>query len=228
MSRLDPIKNAIDDINAGIDDFKTSTGSVIMRLDDFVFGHMEVPKSINFGGDQSLHVHQFVGGDRLIDAMGRNDSDLSWSGVFFGSAALNRARYLDNIRVTGDEIVFQYSRFRYKVVIRHFSAEFEKSYNIPYRITLSIVEDLSLPVTFASPLSYGDAIFQDYQKVLSLADFVGNASLIQSVGVLGDLINSVSDFSSSTPQERINVFDSATDTQNINKSIINETESIIF
>ena len=228
MSRSNPISNAIDDLNDAIDDFKQSTGSVIVRLDDFRFGHMEVPKSINFGGDQSLHVHQFVGGNRLIDSMGRLDSDISWSGHFTGSAALSRARYLDNLRVEGDEITFHYSRLRYKVVIRHFSAEFEKSYQLPYRITLTVLEDLSLPVNFASPLSYGDAIIQDYQLALALADFVNDSTLSESMAALGGLISSVSDFSTSTPQQRSNVFDAATNSQNITKGLINDTEANIF
>ena len=54
----------------------------VLTLGDFEFARYEIPEQITFGGDQRLVVHELVGGTRVIDAMGRADAPLEWSGLF--------------------------------------------------------------------------------------------------------------------------------------------------
>ena len=42
------------------------------------FRSFEVPATINVGGAQRLAVHRLLGGIRVIDALGRDDSDISF------------------------------------------------------------------------------------------------------------------------------------------------------
>src|SRR5689334_14980148 len=52
----------------------------------------ELPARVGWGGRQRMAVHRLPGGRRVIDAMGRDDADIAWTGVFTGSDAVARAR----------------------------------------------------------------------------------------------------------------------------------------
>ena len=75
-----------------------------LSLGDVLFADLEVPDHITFGGEQALTVHKLVGGTRIIDAMGRDDMPLEWSGWFMGAEALSRARYLETQRIAGTAV----------------------------------------------------------------------------------------------------------------------------
>ena len=55
-----------------------------VTLGGFAFQDFEVPERIPAGGEQMLAIHKLVGGRRVIDAMGRDDAALEWSGYFLG------------------------------------------------------------------------------------------------------------------------------------------------
>lgn len=175
----------------------------VIKLGDFAFGHLEVPDKINFGGEQKLAVHELVGGERLVDALGRQDADVAWSGLFLGSAALQRARYVDSLRIAGNALSFTYSQFSYQVMIKSFSAEFERYYQIPYHITLQVISDLTQPVTTITPLSFDDAIVSDMNLALDLANLINNPSLSSAIGLLNQAVLAVPSFDTAT-QAQIN------------------------
>lgn len=132
----------------------------IVKLGDFEFRDYEVPRSISFGGAQRLAVHELVGGTRVVDAMGRQDHPLEWQGRFQGQDATPRARYLDFLRIQGKPLELTWWEFRYRVVIAEYEAEFERFYQIPYRIRCVVVEDLASP-TRASTLDSIDSAIRD-------------------------------------------------------------------
>lgn len=175
----------------------------VIKLGDFEFGHLEVPEHINFGGDQKIAVHELVGGQRVVDAMGRSDADITWSGIFLGSAALQRARYLDSLRIAGQSLLFTYSQFNYRVVIKSFTANFERYYQIPYQITLEVVSDLTQSVTTITSLSFDDVIISDMNLALDLATLINNPSLSSAIGLLNQAVLAVPSFDSAT-QAQIN------------------------
>ncbi len=123
-------------------------------LGDVIFEDMEIPESVNFGGAQSLSIKQLVGGERIIDVMGRIDDDISWSGMFYGPEALARAQYLDFVRVQGQQLQFTYSLQNYIVVVRSFSAQFERPYQIPFTISLAVVQNLNIPLIPFAPIDF--------------------------------------------------------------------------
>jgi hypothetical protein len=132
--------------------------TVILQLGEIVFQENEVPDSINFGGKQGMAVHQLVGGSREINCMGSIPDNLSWSGLFFGQTATFRAKFLDTMRSSGMIIPLTWGQFSYNVVISHFSGKFERSYQIPYSITVVVKEDLTQPLQVLLPVGYDDAI----------------------------------------------------------------------
>ncbi len=114
---------------------------IILVLGPIAFGEFEIPEQIRFGGFQRLAVHQLPGGQRIIDALGRDDCEITWSGAFTGEYATSRARLLDVLRVQGGALPLTWDVFFYSVVIASFEAEYRKSWWIPYRITCTVLRD---------------------------------------------------------------------------------------
>jgi len=112
-----------------------------VMLGSVAFADFEVPESIRFGGAQKLAVHRLPGGARVIDAMGRDDADLTWSGFFTGATAADRARLVDQMRAQGDQLALIWDAFCYNVVIRRFDVEYRNPFWLPYRIICTVVWD---------------------------------------------------------------------------------------
>jgi len=107
------------------------------------FQDFELPGRIRFGGSQRLVVHKLPGGMRVIDAMGRDDADVTWSGAFSGSDAADRALAIDLMRAQGGTWTLTWNELCYLVVIGSFEATYQYSNWIPYRISCTVVQDLS-------------------------------------------------------------------------------------
>jgi hypothetical protein len=141
----------------------------------FKFSRFEVPEAIQFGGRQKLAVHELIGGARVVDAMGRSDMPLQWSGLFQGKTALERARYLDYLRISGKPCKLTWSELSFTVVVEEFTADFQRAYQIPYRIICLVVKDEAQPVTvianpgidelIAADISAADAASGNYSNI---------------------------------------------------------------
>ena len=175
----------------------------ILVLGGFEFAGFEIPERIPFGGDQRLVTHELVGGQRVIDAMGRSDAPLEWSGFFIGQNALERARYLDNLRVAGQELPLTWSEFSYYVVVQSFRCSFERSYKLPYSITCMVVRDATSPVTTIAAAGFDEAIQQDMTSATDLGTTIGDSTLTGLLGTLDTAIQAVSSFATAA-QSTIN------------------------
>lgn len=175
----------------------------VLTLGDFEFARYEIPEKITFGGEQALAVHELVGGVRVVDAMGRIDGPLEWSGMFIGDTALDRARYLDGLRVAGLPLFLSWSELAYTVVIRSFRCDFERSYKLPYSISCIVVEDLTLPVTTIAPAGVDEWISDDMAEANALGDLIGDGPLSDLLKTLDSAISAVSSFANAV-QSTIN------------------------
>lgn len=167
-------------------------------LGDFQFDGYEIPESIPFGGSQRLVTHSFPGGARAVQAMGRDDSAIGWSGLFFGPAALERAKYLDNLRVAGGALKLTYLDFNYTVVIERFEAVVKKFNRIPYSIALHVVQDNTKPVSTITPTGFDAALRGDMAAANALGAQIGDGPLSGMLGTLDSAIRNVSDFAKAT------------------------------
>jgi hypothetical protein len=113
------------------------TGGV--TLGSVTFASWEVPQKITFGGKQRLAVHKYPGGIRQIDAMGRDDIPLSWSGIIQGAGATSRAQQIDALRIAGKQIPLAWGGLSYTVVVASFEVDYTKPFWMPYRISCEIV-----------------------------------------------------------------------------------------
>lgn len=157
---------------------------VFFTLNDYLFLGTEVPEKLNFGGKQNMAVHELVGGQRIVDAMGKSDDDITWSGLFFMENSLFRARFIDSLRSAGNLLTFTYSQFTYTVLIKEFKADFERFYQIPYTITLQVVADLTQPINIVPLGSFNDAILEAMIEANALSVLIQNDPIAAAIALL--------------------------------------------
>lgn len=113
----------------------------VVSLGGYVFQDFEIPEEISFGGKQSIKVHDMVGGQRFVDAMGPCPGMISWKGRFRGPSAILNAQAINAIRISGAAVPLMWLGIYYSVVIEEFEARTEKFYEVPYTIKLTVVDD---------------------------------------------------------------------------------------
>lgn len=128
--------------------------NVILTLGGVPFQDMEVPEKISFGGKQRVVTQNLIGGGRVVSALGIDDGSISFSGVFSGSEAVQRAQLLDAARALGAALPLIWDGFFYTVIIERFSAEYQKSNLIPFTIDCAVVSDpLAEIASLAAPFA---------------------------------------------------------------------------
>jgi hypothetical protein len=122
-----------------------------LYLDSVAFQEFEIPDSIKAGGSQALFKHKYPGGARTIDTMGPDDDDITWSGTFMDGTAQDRCAQLDVMRRQGNQVVATWAGYQYLVVIAEFKWDFRRFWEIPYTITLAVVQDQTQPMQSYAP-----------------------------------------------------------------------------
>lgn len=115
--------------------------NIVLTLGPVIMSGFEVPSQINIGGKQRLAVHRLTDGTRVIDSLGRDDSEISFRGIMSGPDATMRARILDVLRVAGEPVSLAWDVFFYTVILSTFAAVYERPSWIPYNITCTVLRD---------------------------------------------------------------------------------------
>lgn len=166
----------------------------VLTLGDFSFQDREVPQEIAVGGVQKLVPHQIIGGIRVVDAMGRIDDDLEWSGWLLGPNAGQRRDYLEAYKNAGAPLILTWSTYRYQVLVQRFSAKFQREYQYLYQIAFTVVADLTNTTTQGSAQSLDDSIGNDLGTAQSLTSAVGDSTLSSLMGTVSSAIGAVETF----------------------------------
>jgi hypothetical protein len=175
-----------------------------LTLGDFTFQGWEIPERIPFGGEQDLAVQKLIGGARVIDATGWQPHDLTWSGRFQGKGALARARLLEGLFRAGKPLTCSWSELSYLVVPHNFTADFERFYQLPYSLTLTVVKPLATAAPKqAAAKSLNDQVKADMTTAQALAAKIANNPLSAAMGTLNTAISKVSSFANAA-QSTIN------------------------
>lgn len=167
-----------------------------LQLGDFIFSGLEIPESLALGGAQALVTHKFPGGARNVQAMGPDHDAIGWSGLFLGQTALDRAKYLDFLRVQGLQLQLTFFDSSYTVVIQRFRFFVERFYKVGYSIELEVVADNAQPVQTIAPSGFDAAIRADCDSLMGLAPSIGDSILTSAIGTLDTAIRGVSSFAS--------------------------------
>ncbi len=206
--------------NFGADIFGNAVGDSILILGDIVFDYVEIPDDFNFGGQQLLKVHQLIGGARTIDALGRSDDDIVFAGLFFGKNAAERARAVDYMRVAGKEVELIFGEFIYLVVIKTFEPIFERYYQVKYKVTLTVVNNLTLPVPVPLPNNYNSAVDNDLQIIGDLLGAANSTALTAAVANLNASVAAGGNLATATPDQLNAINDNIVNCQTINNQLI--------
>lgn len=164
-----------------------------LSIGPIVFSDFELPEVMPFGGEQILVVKKLVGGDRVVDAMGRDDNDKEWSGRFRGPLAETRARELDTLRIAGQQLILGWNSLLFLVVIKSFKAATQGK-EVPYSINCLVIQDLSNPILPAS-IGSDNAINSDMNSATLLTPVIGISSITGPVSDAANLIAQVATFS---------------------------------
>jgi hypothetical protein len=202
--------------------------TIFLTLGQVTFTNFEIPESINFGGSQALAEKRFVGGRRDIHAMGGFDGDISWSGLMFESTASFRAQFLDNMRIAGAALPLTWGIFNYLVVIKEFNANFERSYQIPYSITCTVIQNLNNPLPVLLPVGYNDAILNILAELNDLALLIANPSVSSAMALVAAAINDIPSIANATTTALIPLISAIESAQVVVAGAITTTSAGIF
>ncbi|MGF6154038.1 hypothetical protein [Pseudomonas fluorescens] len=185
----------LDNFAPGGDPFATR-----VILGDFEFQGLEVPESATPGaGKQQLIIHKLVGGRRVIDVMGVDYNNLTWSGWILGATAGERVTDLERMRDEGQLLPFSLDSYHFSVVIQSFEPVFEHVYRRRYTIELVIKERLDAPVTTNSLSGTLDALINsDVGQSLGLASIINSDAVTSSINTVKDAVSQVQGFANAT------------------------------
>lgn len=171
-----------------------------LNLGSVQFQALEIPTEIGgIGGMQSLAVHRLVGGNRVVDAMGKDYPPLNWAGLFFGSTAVARMQALQSLLDSGAAQTLSWGAYNYSVIIREFTADYRRAYEIPYRISCEVVSDNSTRLDSSSLTTVDDAVDSDLSTAQGYAAQIGDPTLTSLMGILTTAIDAVGTFESAVP-----------------------------
>jgi hypothetical protein len=199
----------------------------VLTLGSFVFQNMEIPEDLNLGGEQSLNIHKLIGGQRVIDALGSDEGEISWEGLMLGSDAYNRALQLDSMRAQGQPLNFSVFSSQYNVVISKFSFSPNRFYNVNYKISLAVIQNLSVQTGITNIPSFNDQINADLTSANTIASATSIISLISSMTNLNNAVSAVPDFDTASQSDLNNVSVQISDTQDEVSSLISGIDSNI-
>jgi hypothetical protein len=158
--------------------------SDFLLLGPVLFQDFELPERITWGGAQRLAVHRLPGGVRVIDAMGRDDAEITWSGIFNGGGAGVRARAIDLMRADGSVWPLVWDAFFYAVVVARFEADYTRENWIPYRIACTVLRD-EAEALVETVLSLGAGVLADLASASGMGAGIDLSPPIAALGVPG-------------------------------------------
>lgn len=169
------------------------TPDTVLTLGDFEFADFEIPPELRFGGEQMLVVHRLPGGARVVDAMGRDDAQIEWGGILFGPQAEDRARYLDGLRARAAELLLTWSSFQMRVVIQSLELVFRRYYHVDYRISLTVIEDLTTAITSVPGGSLQETFLGDLDSAKILGIDLNDNIITDGLDAIDSAISTVND-----------------------------------
>jgi hypothetical protein len=114
-------------------------------LGGITFDGFSTPAAMGAGGRQSLVVHKLPGGQRVVDTLGPDEDNITWSGEFFGNDAYANALALDGMRAAGQVIALSFGGQFRSVIIDTFSYKLRREpVWVEYSISCMVYQNPSL------------------------------------------------------------------------------------
>ena len=125
--------------------------NLVVSLGGVPFQDFEVPERITFGGAQRLAVQQLISGGRVLNALGSDDGEIVFCGIFSGNDASARAQALGAMMAEGDAEPLIWGDFFYNVVVAEFLADYTKPWWIPFYLRCVVANDLLAAAAWTGP-----------------------------------------------------------------------------
>ncbi len=100
----------------------------------------EIPAAIRYGTSHRVVVHQLGSGRRVLETLGSDALDISFSGILSGPDAAAQASILTELCESGQTVPLVWGSNYRDVVVKRFSAEYVSSGWIPYELTCVVSE----------------------------------------------------------------------------------------
>jgi hypothetical protein len=111
-----------------------------LQIGSISLQNFEIPSTIQFGGQHRLAVYQLAQGRKIVDSLGPDDGEISFSGTFSGIEAEARVRAVDDLRLTGKVVWLRWESFRYRVIVKSLIAQYKSPWWIPYQIRCIVIQ----------------------------------------------------------------------------------------
>ena len=149
-----------------------ATGTVL------TFPDLAQPNALEMANTQQLAVHDLIGGGRVIEALGRRMTPVSWEGVFLGvPMAFETGLALQALASSGGSALLTWERFRFRGLISALSLSCESTFRISYKVTFMPSDDLSEPLSAQGQIPSLGGIASALQAVQTLATSLGDLQL---------------------------------------------------
>jgi len=159
-------------------------------LGGIAFEAWEVPNKLPFGIKQHHVVHRLMGGQRVVDAMGPDPDPISWTGRLRGPNAMARAMMFRSLAAEGSELELFWNGLAFLVLITDFKPVAEREFEIPYTMTVEVVEDLDAPI--GGLISSLDSVIgADLQQAASIVSGIDLATVSDAIGAVSSVVASV-------------------------------------
>ena len=184
----------LDNFAPGGDPFATR-----LIVGDVEFTGLEVPESVTVGAKQQLVVHKLIGGKRVVDVMGVDYDNMSWSGWMTGATAGDRVTELETLRDLGNPLTFNMDGYYFSVLIQSFNARFEHVYRRNYTIDLLVIARLDAPITTNVLSGTLDALINsDVGEALGLSSIIDSGAVSTAIAAVKDAVSQVQGFANAT------------------------------
>ena len=141
----------------------------VLTLGGITFDNFSTPEKMGAGGKQAMVIHKLPGGSRVIDTLGPDEDDITWSHFFFSDDAESKVLALDAMRASGQVVSLTFGGQSRQVIINHFSYHYRRRpVYIEYEITCTVFINPSLGDIGATTSSITNLVIGDLAFAVSL------------------------------------------------------------
>lgn len=130
-------------------------GEIALDAQSYPFG---TPAKISRGVGQTLGIAKLIGGDKTIDAMGRDPDPIKWSGRWRGPTAASNDHTMAEMARAGDLVPCSWGEYFFNCVVHKYTSEYTAFFDIEYSIELEVMPDAD---GSGAPSSLDDSVDSD-------------------------------------------------------------------
>lgn len=139
-----------------------------LTLGGIAFDGFSTPSEMMGGGRQTMVVHKLPGGSRVINTLGPDEANITWSSFFWGNNAYSTALTLDGMRASGLIQPLSWGGQFRSVIIESFIYKVRRlPVWVDYTISLMVYQNPSLGVLGAISSPIDTLILSDISTAIN-------------------------------------------------------------